>query len=145
MRHLVYNVRYCVVPVNSSLLTVTSHSLVITSLFITNQIIQSLSWRYNRVRLYFKMWSSGGVLGAQVWTFWFCKPWNVCFYILACKLYWLKKLEKRRLDRALARVNCVSDSHLVFLGKHWEKPLARVVVWWEGTVSINIKEYYMKT
>jgi hypothetical protein len=39
MRHLAYSVRYSVVPINSSLLTITLHYSVITT-----QNIQSLSW-----------------------------------------------------------------------------------------------------
>jgi hypothetical protein len=51
MRHLVYSVRYSVVPINSSLLTVTLHYTVITTLVYNDTKIQSLSWCYNRVRL----------------------------------------------------------------------------------------------
>ena len=40
------------VAFNTSRLTVTLYSLVRTAPFITTQNIQSLSWRYNRVRLY---------------------------------------------------------------------------------------------
>jgi hypothetical protein len=47
MRHLACSVRYSVVPINSSLLIVTLYYS-----FITTQNIQSLSWRYNRVRLF---------------------------------------------------------------------------------------------
>ena len=49
MRHLVYNFRHSVVTINSSLLTITLYSSVITTLI----YVQSLSWRYRRVRLYF--------------------------------------------------------------------------------------------
>jgi hypothetical protein len=35
-RHLVYNVRYSVVPINSSLLTITLYSSVITTLVYNN-------------------------------------------------------------------------------------------------------------
>jgi hypothetical protein len=45
-RHLAYSVRYPVVPINSSLLTITLHCSVITT-----ENIQPLSGRYNRVRL----------------------------------------------------------------------------------------------
>jgi hypothetical protein len=47
MRHLAYNDRYTVIPTDSSLLTITLYSSVITT-----QSIQSLSRRYKRVRLY---------------------------------------------------------------------------------------------
>jgi hypothetical protein len=47
MRHLAHNVRYSVIPINPSLLTVTLYSSLITT-----QDILSLSWRFNRVRLY---------------------------------------------------------------------------------------------
>jgi hypothetical protein len=47
MQHLLYSVRYSVVPINSSLSTVTLCYSIITT-----QNIQSLSWRYNRVPLY---------------------------------------------------------------------------------------------
>jgi hypothetical protein len=58
MRHLIYSIRYSVVQINSSLLTATLHSSVTTTLVYTTQNIQSLSWRYNRVRLYFlsRLW-----------------------------------------------------------------------------------------
>jgi len=50
MRHLAYNDRYTVVPIDSSLLTITLYSSVITT-----QSIESLSRRYKRVRLYTAM------------------------------------------------------------------------------------------
>jgi hypothetical protein len=50
--HLVYSVKYSVPPINSSLLTVTLHSSVITTLVYNDRKnIQSLSWRYNRAWL----------------------------------------------------------------------------------------------
>jgi hypothetical protein len=62
MRHLVYSVRYSVVPINSSPLTITLLCSVITTLVITTQNIQPLSWRYNRVRL------SSSDVGAFIFT-----------------------------------------------------------------------------
>ena len=48
MRHLAYNVRHSVVPINSSLLTITLYSSVIAT-----QHIQSLSWHHNSIGLQF--------------------------------------------------------------------------------------------
>jgi hypothetical protein len=52
MRHLVYSVRYSVVPINSSLLTITLYSSVITTLVYNDTKYSGPSWRYNRVWLY---------------------------------------------------------------------------------------------
>ena len=50
MRHLVYSVRYPVVPNTSSLLTTTFYSPVITALVYNDKRFH-LSWRYKRGRL----------------------------------------------------------------------------------------------
>jgi hypothetical protein len=52
MRHLVYNITYSAVPINSSLLTITYNPRLQQHSFITTQNTQALSLRYNRVRLY---------------------------------------------------------------------------------------------
>jgi hypothetical protein len=52
MRHLVYNVRYFVVPINSSLLTITSHPPDVTTLVHDDTKCSTLPWRYNRARLH---------------------------------------------------------------------------------------------
>jgi hypothetical protein len=56
MRNLVYNVRYSVVQINSSLLTITLYSSVRETPVYNDTKYQSLSWRYNRVRLYFNFY-----------------------------------------------------------------------------------------
>ena len=51
--NLVHNVSYSVVPIYSPLLNTKLYSSLDQNPFITTQNIQSLSRRYNRVRLYF--------------------------------------------------------------------------------------------
>ena len=53
MRHLVYDVRYSVVPINSTVLAIHYTPRLEQHSFITTRSIRSLSWRYNRARLYF--------------------------------------------------------------------------------------------
>jgi hypothetical protein len=52
---------------NSSLLTITLHSSVITKLVYNDTKIQSASWRYNRVRLYFDSYKN---IYKQFWFLW---------------------------------------------------------------------------
>ena len=52
MRHLAYSVRISVVPIDSSLLTITLYSSVSTTLVYNDTNVQSPSWHYNRVRFY---------------------------------------------------------------------------------------------
>jgi len=52
MRHLVYNVTYFVLPINSHLLTITLYPVLKQHTFITTQITQSIPWSYNRVQVY---------------------------------------------------------------------------------------------
>jgi len=51
MRHLVYNVRCSVVPVNYSLLTITLYSSFITTLADNDTKYSTRSWRYNGVQI----------------------------------------------------------------------------------------------
>ena len=53
MRHLAYNVRYSVVPINSSLWTITSYPPDVTTLANNDTKYSTLPWRYNIVRLHF--------------------------------------------------------------------------------------------
>jgi len=57
MRNLVYNVRYFVVQINSSLLTITSYPPDVTTLVHDNTKYSTLPWRYNRARLHFDLQS----------------------------------------------------------------------------------------
>jgi len=52
MRHLVYNVTYSVLPINSSLLTITLYCSVITTLVYNYSV---LFLHYNRVRLFMNL------------------------------------------------------------------------------------------
>jgi hypothetical protein len=51
MRHLVYNVKCSVVPVNYSLLTITLYTSFITTLANNDTKYSTLSWRYNGVKI----------------------------------------------------------------------------------------------
>jgi len=57
MRHLVYNVRYSMVTINSSLLNITSYPPDATTLVRYDTKYSTLPWRYNRVRLHFDLQS----------------------------------------------------------------------------------------